>query len=103
MTQHLEEGYRTVSWTESRDLCVGYNDCGVCGLQTPEPTMDRMVEFARSGNGRCFMWPGNDRDSWMPPNWSYDRERGLLCPQCTQAKNDALAWRRGLHKAPVSP
>lgn len=89
----LEENRRTISWTETREILVGYHNCGVCGVETPEPTMDRIIEFAQSNRG-CFMWPDRREDGCAPPNWTNDEELGDICPDCTAAKAEAFAKRR---------
>ncbi len=89
---------KTVTWTVSHSICVGYSDCEVCGKETPEPTMERMIEFAKhdslpGNDGRGFMWPDDDKPGCWPPEWTTDGE-GHLCPECTEVKNNALATRR---------
>jgi hypothetical protein len=93
MTHRLEESNRTVSWTVTAEVCVGYHDCGVCRIETPEPTMDQMLEFAQSRSG-CFMWPDRDKDGCTPTGWEWDGEEGWICPDCVAARNAAFALRR---------
>jgi len=47
MSSRLQEGHRTISWTVSRDIVVGYHDCDNCGVETPTPTDAELVEFAK--------------------------------------------------------
>jgi len=94
MAHRLEENHRTISWTVTSEILVGYHNCGVCGVETPEPTMAQMIEFAQERNGN-FMWPDPNIPGCMPPGgWSDDNEEGLICPACTEAKNQAFAFRR---------
>ena len=73
MTHRLEETNRTVSWTVTAEVCVGYHDCGVCQVETPEPTMEQMLEFAKSGRG-CFMWPDINEEGCQPGGWHSRRK-----------------------------
>ena len=90
----IAPGWRTVTWTCTREIAVGFHNCGVCCVETPEPTMSDLVEYAESG-GRATFWPGtHPRGEWMPPGWTHDREEGLICPDCAAVKLAAFAARR---------
>lgn len=90
----LEENSREITWTESARITIGYGNCGVCELETPKPTMDRMVEFAKSSWLPKLMWPSTDVDGCHPPGWEWDHNEAWLCPECVAAKNAAFAARR---------
>ncbi len=90
----LEEGPRTISWTEERTIAVGYHNCDVCGVETPEPTSAQMLEYAQSHNVGGTMWPGSEAPGCMPAGWTQDYGTGLICPDCTAAKEAAFATRR---------
>jgi hypothetical protein len=97
MSPRLEPTHRVVTWVETRNISVGYYDCAVCGIETPEPTMDRLIQFAQSNRGR-FMWPSSDyhQPGCLPPGWGLEctEGTGLICPDCVAAKAAAFAARR---------
>ena len=99
MGTRLEESIRKVTWVEERTIRVGYHDCDVCGMESPEPTTAEIVTFAK-GNSGCFMWPG---EHWIPPGWTTDN--GIICIDCTAAKEAAFANRRAMCKQdePTTP
>jgi hypothetical protein len=89
----LETDHRTVSWIETRKVIVGYHNCDVCGSETPEPTTEQMIEFAKSNRG-CFMWPDAHEAGCQAVGWTNDYDYGLLCPKYTEVKRTALAERK---------
>lgn len=99
---HRIEKPQMVSWTETREITVGHHNCGVCGVETPGPTMDQLVAFAKGVcNEREYLWPSDEQDEegfpegYMPPGWTDEGgDRGLICPDCTAAKEAAFAARR---------
>jgi hypothetical protein len=90
----IEAEARKVTWTETLfgEVMVGYRNCDICGLETPEPSDSDVVEFVKT-HVNNFMWPIGGDEGWMPNGWEYKGD-GLLCPDCVKAKNDALAARR---------
>lgn len=96
MAHRLEETNVTVTWTETYEqrIGVGYHDCPICGQETPRPTMDQMIEFCKDHPDHCWMWPGDPEDGWIPPGWTTESGEGLICPECTKTKLDALGKRR---------
>jgi hypothetical protein len=95
----LADEVRSITWQETRHLKVGHHDCPICGEETPEPSLEELVEFARqieSGRGltvfdAVFMWPDADPDHavWIPEGWHedvVDDEQVLICPDCHAAK-----------------
>lgn len=96
MATRLEPGSRTVTWTETRQIAVGYHDCANCGVETPEPAMSDLIRFAKMRPNGGVLWPGgtNDSDNWTPPGWTVEYGEGLICPDCTAVKREAFAQRR---------
>lgn len=98
MAHRLEEAPRTVTWSASRDIVIGYRDCQLCGVETPTPTMDQLVAFARECED-LYYWPfpdvyayGHpDNRKFAPIGWSHDSGIGNLCPACTVILADAKA------------
>lgn len=90
----LEREDRTVTWTEKRRVVVGYSNCGVCNVETPAPTQDRLIAFAKENYDGATMWPDPEDENSMPPGWTDDQDEGLLCPECTATKRDAFDARR---------
>jgi hypothetical protein len=86
----LEKGTRTVSWTVTRKVAVGYHRCGVCGRWTPPPPPHVLEAVCRAGPSVQYLWPGDP--GWSPEGWTHDDERGHVCPSCTRVKNEA--WGR---------
>ncbi len=96
MAMRLEENARVITWTNKKSIVVGYHDCDVCGTETPAPTMEEMVEFAKSGCEHS-MWPG---EYWGPPGWETSP---LLCPECIAVREAAFDERRKLNRRPMEP
>ena len=94
MKSRLEQSPRTVTWTESRLIHVGYHTCPVCCVETPEPSMTDLISFAKPRPNGGYLWPGAGQDGWTPPGWTQEHELGLICPDCTAAKNAAFATRQ---------
>jgi hypothetical protein len=80
--------HRVVSWTVIKDIGCGHHACQ-CGVVTPRPSDYEVIAFAKAHPGQAFMWPGSD---WVPEGWT--RNRGLLCPDCSDAVDAALAGQR---------
>lgn len=100
----LADDARTVTYTESVEIVVGYHRCGVCNVETPEPTTEQLLARAkniREGYPRHprpsgYLWPGLAPygEQFMPAGWSNDYDLGIICPACTAAKREAFAQRR---------
>jgi hypothetical protein len=88
----------------TEDVKFNHNDCAGCGEWTPDPDTEQAAEFVRSKYlGRnipptgCNMLPGFN---WVPPGWRTFRmgdvspEPRVLCPECSQAVDQALSARR---------
>ena len=95
MAVRIEKGSRTVTWTESRQIAVGFHECVNCSVETPEPPMSELIKFAKWHDHGGTLWPGKDAsDCWMPSGWTAEYGEGLICPDCTAVKREALATRR---------
>lgn len=95
MASRIEQGSRTVTWTESRQVAVGFHNCTNCDVETPEPSMSDLIKFAKTRPHGGTLWPGRDAsDCWMPPGWTVEYGEGLICPDCTTVKREALTARR---------
>lgn len=80
---------RTVTWTVVTKVSIGHVRCGGCNMETPEPTDDVLIKFAKQHQDHRYIWPAD----WTPPGWSAagvdDTER-YLCPNCTKAVRACL-------------
>lgn len=84
---------RRVSYLTTESVAIGYRDCAVCGVETPTPPDDVLVDFARASTGST-LWPGRNRDEWVPEGWAFcDLARGMICPDCAAAVRVAIATR----------
>lgn len=101
MTVRIADLPRTVTWTESSTVRIGFSTCGGCGIETPEPPDSALIEFAREGGGGRTLWPADagfsSRWMWMPSGWSQelvtkaDGGVALLCPICTRVVREAIS------------
>jgi hypothetical protein len=103
-----------VTLTVKVNLTICYDNCGNCQAETPEPTSDMLLQCARSRavvhathnndleNIGAYVWPGGSEgmqaDGALPAGWTR-HQGGLLCPDCTQVMEQALAGRRQPRKA----
>lgn len=93
---YLEDTPRKVTYTVRTFITVGYCDCFVCGTETPPPTTDQLVEYAKQYGGE-FLWPGTDLGQFMPSGWMWTKcqtDDGLICPKCIEAQEKAFEARR---------
>lgn len=92
MNYKIRRKPKTISWKESRDISVGSDNCISCGEETPYPTDEQMLEFAKS-KGQFFheyMWPSRTEPGCQPVGWSWYKSQhheGWLCFDCTQRVN----------------
>ena len=101
MTHRLEEGSTVVTWTERREIIIGHDDCVACGVETPSPTQDQLLEIFQKGvdgyEPDRFLWPGRSDSHWQPPGWAVVHgsplDLGLLCQTCVEAVYTALRAR----------
>lgn len=92
-TTWIDPGHRKVSYTVTVEVAIGHRTC-LCGKPTPDPTSDQLVAFAKLRPRGGTLWPGPNDDEFMPAGWSYDRDEGELCPECTEAKRALFESRR---------
>jgi hypothetical protein len=94
MSCRIGDGARSVSFTTTVSIAIGYQDCHFCGAETPTPSDDVLVKVARDiaaeGAQATTLWP---QGGWMPPGWQV-HDSHLTCPGCVAAINAALAERR---------
>jgi hypothetical protein len=92
---------RMVSFTTTVAIAIGHHDCHFCGVETPAPPDDVLVENAQiaatAGCDQITLWPmdseASSRFTWTPPGWEI-HNHFLTCPGCVAAINAALAERR---------
>lgn len=86
----------------TEEVEVYHNDCAGCGAWTPEPDAIQLAEFVRlkyrsPPGSHSEMRPGWN---WTPTGWrrfrmGNDDEPRVLCPECSEAVDQALSARRG--------
>lgn len=92
-------GYtRVIEWTETfkYNVAICFLPCDGCGIETPDPPREQVLEFAKNAinRNRHFMWPASDIDNGcLPAGWSF-KGGDLYCPDCTKTVQDALDKRR---------
>jgi len=103
MSHRLEESPRVITWTVQREVTVGYVNCNVCNKETPTPSSEELLRYAKWNAERehGFLWPGaHDRDKWWPAAWSELRGPSVpggantLCDDCTKVVVELLDARR---------
>lgn len=95
MSIRLEDDVREVVWTETHKatIHVGYCDCDLCGRESPPPTHDQLIAYAKAMRDGGFLWPSDDYDGCMPPDWARFSLSpdpgvegcGLICSECVAA------------------
>ena len=93
---YLEDTPRKITYTVSAFVTVGYRNCFVCGVETPPPTTNQLLEYAREYHDG-FLWPGTDPEQFMPSDWMWTKcqtDSGLICPECAETQENALESRR---------
>jgi hypothetical protein len=109
VAHRLEDSVRLVRWTESYEasIHVGYHDCDLCNKESPAPTYEQLIAFAKArrdvGANGGFMWPGDEDPGCNPPRWMHVTDYGHICEECSAHFRSAMEKRRNAAGAPQEP
>ena len=96
---YLEDHPRKVTFTVKIDVTVGHHACDVCGIDSPPPTDEVLLERAHAicdeGGDHGYFWAGhhNRGENYLPPAWT-EVDGKLVCDGCAAAVRVALEGRR---------